>query len=336
MFRTLIRPRPLACRLPTTALLRAPRASSSSSSCSTLPSSPSSSPSGVDLDGYPIHRPGSPAYQTLVEAARASLAETGCASFPGFFTPPATTRAAGEARAAAPRAFVTDATHNAYQLPGTDQALPDTHPRNVPMRTRVASTAYDELDGSQLHALYNFDPFVRFVGDVTSAAPRLYRLADPLGACSVNIFRPGWHHAWHFDESEYTTTLCLQQSSEGGQFEFTPPLRKSQADLVAGVVAKVLTERSGYNADTGEHEDEVDAGIPLPCISTASFEPGTLQIFAGRYSLHHVKRIPEHAVGDRLVAVLCFATEPGIVNSREVQEMFWGRSVAAGAAQEPR
>ena len=78
----------------------------------------------------------------------------------------ATHRAAEEARAAAPRAFVTDDTHNAYQLPGTDPNLPDNHPRNVPMRTRVASTAYDELAGSQLHALYNlnFDPFVQFGG----------------------------------------------------------------------------------------------------------------------------------------------------------------------------
>ena len=110
--------------------------------------------SGVDLDGYPIHRPDSAAYRVLVDASRGALAATGCAFFPGFLTPQATHRAAEEARAAAPRAFVTDDTHNAYQLPGTDPNLPDNHPRNVPMRTRVASTAYDELAGSQLHALY--------------------------------------------------------------------------------------------------------------------------------------------------------------------------------------
>ena len=145
-----------ARRVPATLLRRA---------ASSAPAPPPAA-SGVDLDGYPIHRPDSAAYRVLVDASRGALAATGCAFFPGFLTPQATHRAAEEARAAAPRAFVTDDTHNAYQLPGTDPNLPDNHPRNVPMRTRVASTAYDELAGSQLHALYNlnFDPFVQFGG----------------------------------------------------------------------------------------------------------------------------------------------------------------------------
>ena len=29
---------------------------------------------------------------------------------------------------------------------------------------------------------------------------------------------------------------------------------------------------------------------------------------------------------NRLVAVLCYAARPGVKNSKEVQEMFWGRS----------
>ena len=65
------------------------------------------------------------------------------------------------------------------------------------MRTRVASTAWDEIEGP-LRALFEYNGLVDFVGAVLGQ--RLYRLADPLGACSVNIFRPGWHHAWHFDE----------------------------------------------------------------------------------------------------------------------------------------
>jgi hypothetical protein len=190
------------------------------------------------------------------------------------------------------------------------------------MRTRVASTAFDELDGGLLHRLYNYDGLVDFVRDVT-CSPQLFRLADPLGACSVNIFRPGWHHAWHFDESEFTTTLCLQKSERGGEFEFTPRLRASQDDLCADAVACVLQARSGYDVAAPA------PGAAPPPVSTASFEPGTLQIFAGRYSLHHVKRIPEECERERLVAVLCFATEAGVVNTPAVQEMFWGRRAAA-------
>ena len=142
----------------------------------------------------------------------------------------------------------------------------------------------------------------------------------------MNIFRPGWNHAWHFDESEYTTTLCLQQPEEGGEFEFTAPLRASQGELAEEQVASVLAERSAYEPELLGDGCGHGAQLPAVPVSTAPFEPGALQIFGGRYSLHHVKSIPKTATRDRLVAVLCFATEPDMVNSPEVQQMFWGRS----------
>ena len=156
----------------------------------------------------------------------------------------------------------------------------------------------------------------RFVAAVTQRTP-LYPLADELGACSVNVFRPGWSHAWHFDESEFTTTLCLQSAEAGGTFEFTEPLRSTDADLAAGPTAAVVNSHSQYDVLPTEPE------APPPPIRTAPFEPGTLQIFAGRYSLHRVTDVG----GDRtrLVAVMCFANEPGFVNSPSVQQMFWGR-----------
>ena len=289
---------------------------------------------GVDLSKYPIHDLDSPEGRALVAKGRAAIAETGCASFPGFLRPEVTAAAAKEAATVAPDAFVTDAWHNAYQIPDPDASLPEDHVRNLKMRTRVASTAYDELDGP-LRDLYTYDGLVDFVSAIVSND--LHRLADPLGACSINIFRPGWHHAWHFDESEFTTTLCLQQAEEGGEFEFTPPLRESQDDLAEGPVSRIVKERSGYEplVSGSDHEGQgVVAHSELPPIATAPFEPGTLQIFAGRYSLHHVKSIPEHPgiTKDRLVAVLCFASEPGLINSPSVQEMFWGRTVQPNAA----
>ena len=280
---------------------------------------------GIDLARYPIDSPTSDEYLQMLNVARRSLAETGCASFPGFLTAEATAEAASEAAAKSPSAFVTDSTHNAWQLPDDDPARPPDDVRNVRMRTRVASTAYDELDeGGALKRLYQYDEFVQFVGAVTSQ-PRLYRLADPLGACSINVFRPGWHHAWHFDESEFTTTLSLQQAERGGEFEFTPPLRRSQAELAEPAVARILNERSPYRVSCVVADAGGDATAPP--VTTAPFAPGTLQIFAGRYSLHHVKRVADDATRERLVAVMCFATEPGKVNSAEVQQMFWGRSV---------
>jgi hypothetical protein len=58
----------------------------------------------------------------------------------------------------------------------------------------------------------------------------------------------------------------------------------------------------------------------------SDFAPGDLQVFGGRYCLHRVD--PVQGDRDRLVAVLCFASEPGMVNSAVVQQMFWGRKSA--------
>ena len=65
------------------------------------------------------------------------------------------------------------------------------------------------------------------------------------------------------------------------------------------------------------------AGAACPSVRTAPFAPGTLQIFAGRTSLHRVSEVK----GERLVAVYCFSDIEGFVNSPEVQRMFWGRAV---------
>ena len=283
---------------------------------------------GIDLDRYPIHRLGScPDAAQIVDRARASLHDTGCATFPNFMRPAMLKVAASEAVCLAPHAFVTDDEHNAYQLPPDDSGLfGKTHVRNLPMRTRVASNAFDELGAeSALRALYMWPGLTRFIAAVTGAP--CYRLADALGCCSVNVFRSGWEHAWHFDEAETTVTLCLQPATEGGTFEYTPQLRSSQEDLAEGPVSSIIRAHSRYDPEFAHDPDtgiDTDADADAAArVSVASFGAGTLQIFHGRYCLHRVTQIRGDL--DRLVAVLCFAGEPGVYNSPEVQRMFWGR-----------
>ena len=273
-------------------------------------------PELVDLSRYPIDELRGAAGRALVARAREDLRTSGCASFPGFLGAAALADAVEEAARKAPAAFATDATHNAYQLSTSDLSLPEAHVRNLRMRTRVASTAYDELaaDGA-LRRLYANDVFLDLVGAVTGA--RVFRLDDALGAASINVFEPAWEHAWHYDESEYTVTLSLQTADEGGAFEFTKPLRNSSDDLAAAATAAVVSTHSTYDAAPR-------GGASTPAVSAAPFAPGTLQIFAGRYSLHRVA--PVVGASQRLVAVFCFADAPGFVNTPDVQQMFWGRT----------
>ena len=274
-------------------------------------------PELVDLSRYPIDELRGAAGRALVARAREDLRTTGCASFPGFLGAAALADAVEEAASKAPAAFATDATHNAYQLSASDSSLPDAHVRNLRMRTRVASTAYDELaaDGA-LRRLYANDVFLDLVGAVTGA--RVFRLDDALGAASINVFEPAWEHAWHYDESEFTVTLSLQTADRGGAFELTPPLRgESGGDDAFAATAAVVNARSAYAAEP--------RGGAAPPVRTAPFEPGTLQSFAGRYSLHRVSPVEGDAT--RLVAVYCFNRDPGFVNTPEVQRMFWGRAL---------
>jgi hypothetical protein len=287
----------------------------------------------INVNKYPIHLPTSdPKYATILRHAQQQLQSSGCATFPQFFTPQAVKIATREASQAASQAFTTDSNHNAFQLPATDATLPPSHPRNIQMRTRVASMAYDELDRhGPLYKLYNNPSFLEFVKSVTNQN-ELHKLGDPLGACTVNIFKPGWYHAWHFDESEFTTTLCLQQSESGGEFEYTPKLRDDQSiDKCSPYVAAVINAHSEYTSQIGD-DNSAACVTTLPPVHTSDFQPGTLQIFAGRYSFHRVKSIPLTSKIDRLVAVLCFSREKNVVNSTEVQKMFWGRTVEANAA----
>ena len=110
---------------------------------------------------------------------------------------------------------------------------------------QVASVAYDYLPSNGvLSRLYQNDAFIEFLRDVLGL-PALYRLEDPFGACSINLFKPGkqrykvsvnktvllsllisgWAHNWHFDESQFSTTIMLQISEDGGHFEHTLPIR---------------------------------------------------------------------------------------------------------------
>ena len=59
-------------------------------------------------------------------------------------------------------------------------------------------------------------------------------------------------------------------------------------------------------------------------VKKLEFEPGTLSIFQGNECLHRVTECS--GTNNRLVAVLCYATRPGLKNSKQVQKMFWGRS----------
>ena len=257
----------------------------------------------INLERYPIDDSNSPTCRRLVDDCRAQLRETGVAVLSDLVRPEAAARMAEEMAARIGDAYFCQGRHNAY-LKCPDLDLPDEHPRNLEMDTEVGSIAWDRIGpGTALRQLYLWDPLVRFVGAVLEREP-FYRFADPLGACSVNVFRPGMGHGWHFDEAEYTTSLMLQKADAGGEFEYAPFLRPRRGEDYEAVGRVLAGDESK--------------------VRRLKFEPGTLSIFHGRRALHRVTRC--EGKRDRLVAILCFASEPNAVNSDTVRKLFWGRT----------
>ena len=100
----------------------------------------------------------------------------------------------------------------------------------------------------------------------------------------------------------------IQKPDIGGLFRNTKPIRVKgeEDDDLYSVLDKIV-----------DGSDDI--------AETLSFEPGTLSIFCGSRCLHEVTRVA--GTRDRLVAVFCFATRPGVRNSAQVQKLFWGRTL---------
>lgn len=254
----------------------------------------------VDLARHPIG--GSNRDTDYVKKCGTAFQETGLCALYGFIKPDALKVMVNQAEAVADKAYFCDSEHNAYLEPDND-AFPADHPRRQRHLTTVGSVAYDNIpDQDLLHTLYHWDPLKDFIAGVLGK-PKLHRFADPLGACSINVFETGGRHAWHFDESQWTVTLMLQAPEQGGAFEYIKGIRGADDEY----------DQLGRALD-GDRANIVH----LP------FNPGTLLIFNGNDTLHQVTE----ASGDRLrlVPVLCFSEKPNAANSEEVRQLFWGRT----------
>lgn len=251
----------------------------------------------VDLKQHPITDLDS----DFVDQCRQQYQQSGLCLIHEFLAPDALSVLAAEAISVADQAWFCNNSHSAW-LTKPDDALSSQHVRHMPQQTFVGSVPYDRIGyDSHLSRLYQWDSLMKFVERVLGKQT-LYRLADPLGACSVNVFVDGGAHGWHFDESEFTITIMLQSAEQGGDFEYVPLIRGLRNE--ESIVEDILSDR---------HDN----------ISKLKFEAGALLIFGGNRTIHRVTKVSGSK--PRLVPVLCFSDKPDQINSDSVRELFWGR-----------
>ena len=259
----------------------------------------------INLDRYPLHLEASTSVTQLMRECVDHLGQTGMFSLPGFLR-----QEAIDATVAAldplwrDQAFTHAREHNIY-FEDVPEHAPSNHPGNVRFSTVNHTLCADQLDATPLVEIYQWPPLISFLAR-TLKLTSLYPMADPLA--KVNVMAYGNDEAlnWHFDRSEFTTTLLLQKPEGGGVFEYrrnlranTEPSFEAVSDLLGGRDKQVL------NWDP---------------------DPGTLNVFLGRDTAHRVT--PVVGARQRIIAVFSYYDVPGKVFSAEEQAGFYGRSYA--------
>jgi predicted 2-oxoglutarate/Fe(II)-dependent dioxygenase YbiX len=118
-------------------------------------------------------------------------------------------------------------------------------------------------------------------------------------------YRDGEALNWHFDRSEFTTTVLLQAPDEGGDFIY----------------------RSGLRSDTDPNYD----GVALLLegkddrVKSLKLAAGTLNVFRGKNTAHKVSTIRGNR--ERIITVFSYFDRPGVKFSSEDQIGFYGRAV---------
>jgi hypothetical protein len=238
----------------------------------------------------------------MVANAKSELAEHGMFNLPGFLKPAAQSAAVAEL---APRfaadAFTHARKHNIYFRKEVPELAPD-HPALTLFETINKTLCGDQIGGS-IKALYEWQPFATFLA-ATMDKPALFTMDDPLARVNAMQYGKGEGLNWHFDRSEFTTTLLLQAPEKGGAFEYRTDLRSAEDANYDGV-ARLLTGQD-------------------PDLQSITLEPGTLNVFRGKNTAHRVT--PVEGDRTRIIAVFSFYEKPGVRFTEEEQRGFYGRA----------
>lgn len=257
----------------------------------------------IDLERYPINDVGSVNHVKMISDIRSALSHDGCAVLKGFVKSEMIPSLVEEADHVAPFAHNSKNRTNPY-FTQDDKALDYDHPRR---RFYDRSNAFIPADNfgakSGLRAIYEWPAFFEFVREaLDEPEERFHRYADPLADVIVNMADQGNGFPWHFDTNNYTVTLAIQNADAGGDFEYAANIRKGSENFEA--VRDVLDETSNR-------------------VTVLTLEPGDLQIFKGRYSLHRVA--PLQGSTPRYVAIFSYVEEPGMVGAPERTKQLYGK-----------
>ncbi|SFI29993.1 HalD/BesD family halogenase [Paraburkholderia megapolitana] len=257
----------------------------------------------VDAERFPLHEPDGPRMRELIESCRARLAETGSAVLHGFLRPAALAQARDEGVALAHKTYFSSRRVNAY-FTADDPSLPEGDPRRVFMDRTSGFVTRDVIPADAIiHRIYVAHAMKRFVAACLDEA-RIWEYADPYAGLVQNVMPPGTQQPWHYDTNEFIVSMMTQQPEAGGDFEYCPGIRSPEGENY-GEVGRIVR------------------GETRAPINVITLQPGDLQLFKGRFSLHRVTQV-EGSI-ERHTAIFAYSKKPGVIGRLERTRQLYGR-----------
>ncbi len=262
----------------------------------------------IDLNRYPIHQPGSYAWQVMIDEARQHITSDGCLVLPDFLLPAALELAAEEIAAMATHVSIREHTSTVYARRDLEASLPADDPRVQRLTWHAGHVTRDMIPPYSIaHRVYASSYFKAFIAACTDRE-RVFEYADPLAGLVATVLPPTGAYPWHYDTNEFVITIMTRQPDHGGEFQYCSNLRRPGDENLAGL-ADVLS---------GEHPE---------MIRTVDLQPGDMQLFLGRYSLHQVTRTT--GATDRHVMVFSYSDRPGVIGPVDRTRAVYGRVTEA-------
>jgi len=257
----------------------------------------------VNLDEYPIQDLNSAKLKNVIQKCKQDLDQFSCSTIPNFILPKSLEIMNLELENLVDKVFMSNKSINPYLNSKDDPSLPKNHPKRIFMERDNGYLNSDLFEkNSEMKFLYEQEELLKFVSACLGVSP-IYRWADPLACHAYNIMRPEGILPWHFDSCEFTLSIMIQKPEKGGVFEYCPFIREPGNENFEEVKKVIEGDRSR--------------------VRQLKLEPGDLQIFKGRFTLHRVTKIEGNK--SRYLCIPAYVLDPWRVNTPEHSEAIYGK-----------
>jgi len=258
----------------------------------------------INLEKYPINYPNCDLYSKIVNQYRKELNTIGCCCLTNFIKQESISRMQEEIRKGKKEIYWSADYHNPY-FTKKNPKLKKNHPERVFQKRNNGYITADKINNdSDLLILYESAYLLNFVSDCLNISP-IFKWDDPLARCTYSIMEPSHYFPWHFDSNDFTLSILIQKAQKGGIFEYYPDIRNIQNENHEQVSKVLNDERKG--------------------VYLLDLEPGDLQIFKGRFSIHRVTQV--WGRNPRCIALPTFVDDPYRINKPQRSKDVFGRAL---------